>query len=53
MFCEMQMKDQPKGRAEACGERNTVWQLGFARDVLALFPTGHLARVSQAFWAGK
>ena len=37
----------------ACGERNAVWHLGFARDVLALFPTGHLARVLQAFWAGK
>ena len=24
--------------------------LDFARDVLALFPTGHLARVLQAFW---
>ena len=53
MFCEMQMEDQPKGRTNTCGERNAVWQLGFARDVLALFPTGHLARVSQAFWAGK
>ena len=48
-FAKCKWKDQPKGRTETCGERIAVWQLGFARDVLALFPTGHLARVSQAF----
>ena len=57
-FAKCKCKDQPKGRTETCGERNAVWQLGFARDALALFPTGQLARVSQAyvsqaFWAGK
>ena len=54
-FAKCKWKDQPKGKTETCGERNAAWQLGFARDVLALFPTGHLdlARVSQAFWAGK
>ena len=31
-------------------QKHAVWQLGFCRNILALFPTGHLARVSQAFW---
>ena len=38
-----------KEEQKHCGERNAVWQFGLARDVLALFPTGHLERVSQAF----
>ena len=42
-------KDHPEGRTETCSERNAIWQLRFGRVVLALFPTGHLARVSQAF----
>ena len=48
-FAKCKCKDHSKVRTETCGERNPVWQLGFARDVLALYPTGHLARVSQAF----
>ena len=49
-FVKCKWEGQTKGRTETCGERNAVWQLGFARDILTLFPTGHLARVSQAFW---
>ena len=52
-FAKCKWKDQPKGKTKTFGERNAVWQLGFARNVLTLFPTGHLARVSQAFGAGK
>ena len=48
-FTKCKWKDHLEGRTETCGERNAVWQLGLGRDVLALFPTGHLARVSQAF----
>ena len=36
-FAKCNGKDQPKGRTETCGERNAVWHLGFARDVLASF----------------
>ena len=50
VFCEMQMEDHPEGRTDTCGERSAVWQLGFGRDVLAVFLTDHLARVLQAFW---
>ena len=40
-FAKCKWQDQPKGRTNTCGERNAVWQLVFARDVLTLFPTGH------------
>ena len=30
----------PEGRTRTSGERNAVWQLGFGRDALAVFPTG-------------
>ena len=53
MFCEMQMNDKPKGRTEICCERNAVWHLGFARDVLPLFPTGHLSKSFASVLGGQ